>query len=307
MTRVGRREGGHRWLALPLALAIASTVSAVIRPIPIVGQEVRWTGSVSYASGSYVFDARTHTVAFSNGLGITWGSVDLSATLPLLLQNSQLVSQVGGVPLPTGGTDHAVVGGRGPGDTVGTRSGGGQTGGGGSGSQTTVVYADRFEAEVGDPLVSLGARLYEGTGPVRSLQAYGSAKAPIRGLDSGVGTGEWDLGVGVSALASLTTHTFAFVDVAYWRYGDLPELELSDGLSYGVGVSRSVLDGRGSLMASFFGAQAVIPVVDSPASLGLGATYSLRPGRNLSAGMALGLTESSPDLSVYVGWTVSLG
>lgn len=296
-----RREGGsRRWPALLLsALAVASGTQE------LEGQELRWTGSTSYSSGSYVFDARTHTFSLSNGLGLTWGRFDVSASVPVLLQNSQLVSQVGGVPIPTGGEDHGVISGRQPGETVGTRPRG--SGNGGSGSTTEVVYRDQFDLEVGDPFFSTAFRLYEGTGFLRSVQAQGSAKAPLRGLDSGVGTGEWDFGAGASAFASLATGTYVFVDVSHWWYGDLPELELSDGFSYGIGLSRAVFDARGSILLSFLGAEAIIDTMDRPASLGLGASYSLESGPTLSSGFTVGLSESSPDVSVYVGWSMGIG
>lgn len=304
MTREHGREGGSGatwWRVLSLlALLTAGAAGAA------EAQEVRWTGSTSYASGSYVFDARTHTVVLSNGLGLTWGRLDVTGSLPVFLQNSRLVSHVGGVPLPTGGEDHGVVGRRQPGETIGTHSGMGG-GGGGTGSQTQVVYADEYALEVGDPFFTAAARLYEGTGFVRSFQVQGSTKAPLRGLDSGVGTGEWDIGAGASAFASLAARTYVFMDLSYWWYGDLPELELVDGLSYGVGVSRTVLDARGSLLLSFLGSDPIIDSLDRPASLGLGASYSTSPGRSVSGGFTVGLSESSPDFSVYVGWSVGIG
>jgi len=290
---LGRSRAARR-SALPLALALAAGGAGVD------GQEIRWTGMASYSRGSYVFDAPTQTVSLSTGLGLSWGRLDVSASLPFLLQNSQLVSQVAGVPLPTGGADHGVLGRRQPGETVGT---GRQAGVGGGGTPTTqVTYRDDFAWALGDPFLSGSARLYEGSGVLRSVLAQVSTKAPLRGLDSGVGTGEWDVGAGGSAFAALGT-TYAFVDLAYWWYGDLPELELGDGPSYGVGLSRAV-GSRVSLMASFFGAASPIGSMDSPASVGLGASYIPRLGRSFSAGMAIGLTEASPDVSIYAGWSV---
>ena len=114
-----------------------------------------------------------------------------------------------------------------------------------------------------------------------------------------------DFGAGGTAFAALGG-TFVFADVAYWWYGDMPELELVDGLTYGIGVSRAFHEGRASVMASFLGAAATIETMKSPASLGLGFGYIPRPGRSFSAGLALGLSESSPDLSVYAGWSLGI-
>lgn len=172
-------------------------------------------------------------------------------------------------------------------------------------TDTTVVFADQFDWTVGDPFLNAFATVFEGTGFVRSVQVRSAAKVPVRDVDSGVGTGEWDLGVGGSAFVGVGSFYF-FGDLAYWWYGDLPELELVDGLAYGAGVSRSFMDARGSVMVSFLGAQKAIETLDAPASLALSLGYLPRIGRSYSIGAAVGLTEASPDFSIYLGWGVSL-
>lgn len=254
-----------------------------------------------------MFDEVTHTVSVSNGLALALGSFEFGAALPLLLQNSQWVSQVGGIPLPTGGNESGVVQRRGPGQTIGSGSG---RGSGGMGQPdptvpTEVTYRDEFAWAVGDPFLSASAGVYEGRGVLRSIRTQLSAKAPLRDIESGVGTGEWDVGIGGSAFASIGG-TFVFADVAHWWFGDLADLELRDGLTYGAGLSRPVLDARGSIMLSFFGASALIESMERPASLALGLSYSANERRSVSAGLVTGLSESSPGLSVYVGWSLSV-
>lgn len=301
MNPTSRKERrSRRAEAVTLALMLVATAS------PLAAQGVRWTGSASYSRGSYVFDESTQTLSISNGLALVLGPVELSGAIPLLLQNSGLVSQVAGIPLPTGGEESDVVRRRGAGETVGSRSGRGSGSGQTTPTEPTqVTYQDQFTWSVGDPFLSASTAVYEGTGILRSVRTQVSAKAPLRGIDSGVGTGEWDVGVGGSAFASIGG-TFVFADVARWWFGDLPDLELRDGATYGAGVSRSVLDARGSIMVSFFGASPLIESMERPASLALGLSFSPRLGRSLSGGVALGLSESSPDLSVYAGWSLTL-
>jgi hypothetical protein len=98
-----------------------------------------------------------------------------------------------------------------------------------------------------------------------------------------------------------------FADVGYWWYGDLMDLELADGLAYSAGLSYGVLAGRGSVMVSFLGSDAVIATMDRPASVALGAGYLPRLGLSLSSGVSVGLSESSPDFSIHGGWSVRLG
>ena len=73
-----------------------------------------------------------------------------------------------------------------------------------------------------------------------------------------------------------------------------------------LGLSRAILDAKGSLSLSFFGASPMIESMERPASLAVGLGHSLRLGRSLSGGVAAGLTESSPDLSVYFGWSLTV-
>lgn len=284
--------------ALPLALVTGAD--------PVLGQEVRWTGTVSFSEGEYVFSEPTRTLSLYTGLNLAWGRLDVGGSLPVVMQNSQLVSQLGGMPMPTGGPDHEVVGGRRPGETLGTR-GHGQGGGGMIMMPDTVVtYRNEFSTTLGDPFFTAGMTLREGTGTLRSIRTHVSAKAPVRDVDSGVGTGEWDVGAGASAFTAFGG-AYAFVDLSYWWYGDMPGLELADGLSYGVGLSRGILNARGSVMASFYGAHAIIDTMDRPAAIGLGLSYVPTLGRSLSAGLTIGLSEASPDFSVYTGWSLPVG
>ena len=50
----------------------------------------------------------------------------------------------------------------------------------------------------------------------------------------------------------------------------------------------------------------MIESMERPASIALGVGYSPRLGRSLSGGVAAGLSESSPDLSVYFGWSLTV-
>jgi hypothetical protein len=273
---------------------------------PLLAQDVRWTGSFAYATGSYVFDQPTHTLSLSNGLTVTFGPVELRGTLPLIAQNSHLVSQVGGIPLPTGGEDHGIVGRRSSGETVGTGRRGGMGSGQADTTTTQVTYRDEYTLAVGDPFLSASATIVEDRGILRSLRIQGSGKVPLRDLDSGVGTGAWDGGLGASALTG-RGRFFVFADVMYWWFGDLPELEIDDGVTYGTGAMWAHSGGRASLSLSYFAGSRIIDTMDPPRSIGVGFGSIRSTGRSLSAGLLFGLSESAPDLSAYVGWSLDIG
>ncbi|HSH74656.1 MAG TPA: hypothetical protein VLA09_03040 [Longimicrobiales bacterium] len=264
-------------------------------------QELTYNGSFSYSTGSYFFVDRTHSLWLSNGLTLRAGPATLSAALPIIAQNSGVVSFVAGQPLPTGGEQSGAVGGRSRGERIGSRGSAGQS----ASVDSTVVFRDEYEIELGDPLFSASVEAYSGTGVLKSLSVVGAAKAPFRTLESGVGTGQWDFGGGASLVVG-SGLTLLFADVTYWSFGDLPDLELEGSLLYSVGVSRAVMDARLSILASLSGGTAIMETVDAPLTAGLVVLYSFGGGKTLSAGGSAGLSESSPDFSAYLAWGLRL-
>jgi hypothetical protein len=243
---------------------------------------------------------RTHSLWLSNGLTLRAGPATLSASLPVIAQNSSIVSFVAGQPVPTGGESSGAVSRRGSG-----KIGSGGNGSGSGATDSTVVFRDAYEIQVGDPLAFASFEAYSGLGVVRSVSVQGAAKAPLRSLESGVGTGEWDFGAGASTVFG-SGSTLLFADLTYWSFGDLPDLELDGSLFYAVAVSRAVMSARGSIMASVAGGTRIMETVDPPLSVGLGFLYTLGEGKSVSLGANVGLSESSPDLSTYLGWSVGL-
>jgi len=260
--------------------------------------QVAYTGSLTYSTGSYVFVDRTHSLWLSNGLGVRSGRVDFSASLPVVMQNSGIVTFVAGQPLPTGGEQSGAVSRRGRGTRIG------------SGPQSittdsTVVFRDHYEVEVGDPLATGSVEVYSGFGVLRSLAVQVGAKAPLRSLESGVGTGEWDVGGGASVVVG-SGRALVLGDLSYWSFGDLPELELKGSLLYSVGVSTSVMDARASVLLSLSGATSIMDAVEAPLSVGLAFLHARGDGRSVSLGASVGLSEASPDVTAWVGWGLGL-
>jgi hypothetical protein len=260
---------------------------------PVVAQQITYTGSVSYSRGSYVFAEPTSSVWLTNGLGLRGGPVSLSASLPMIVQNSGIVSFVAGQPMPTGGAQSGAVGGRGKGDRIGT--------GRGSPTDSTVVFRDRYEIEVGDPILNGALEIYRSLGFVRSVSLQGGAKPPLRSLDSGVGTGEWDFGAGATLIVG-SRRALVLGNASYWSFGDLPDLELNGALLYTVGVARSVMDARASILLNVSGATRIMETVDPPFSAGVSLLYTVSEGRMVNAGLSVGFTEASPDYSILLGW-----
>jgi len=312
---------------------LALTAALLLAPAsPLSGQTLRYSGSVGYSGGNYFFEETTHSVFLNSGLSLEIGRFDFSLNLPLVFQSTGLVSFVGGIPVPTGGENSGMVGERQPGSTMGN-GGNGQGGTGkdildpgllvsppslatssgldpapanravAASDSLEMSFENSYSASLGDPLVQGSVDLYRGLGSLRSVGVRVGVKAPLAGLDSGVGTGEWDAGAGASLVLG-SGATLLLADLGYWWYGDLPDLELRDGFSYSGALSRSFLGYRASLMLSVMGAQPMVSTAEPPLSAGIGLGYIFSSGRMMNAGFNFGLSESSPGLSLTLGWSV---
>lgn len=270
-------------LAIVLGTTAAATAAAA--------QSLAYTGSAQLSTGEYVFARRTTSLYVANGLALTNGRFRWSLSLPVILQDAGWVQYSGGGLVATGGMhDGAGAGGR---------------GGMGDGMMSPQSEAAHAEIGLGDPVARAEAELLGGGGLGPSISLVASAKAPVASADRGFGTGEWDVGGGL-AVASMVGGTFIFADARYWRLGDSPSLELRDALWYSAALGRTVHDGRVALVASMTGSTRILEGAAPPLQLGVGVSYRLLAGRTVSASAAVGLTASSPDISLGVGWQVPL-
>ncbi|MFO7894215.1 MAG: hypothetical protein R6U63_10805 [Longimicrobiales bacterium] len=270
----------HSAGSIVLACALAALAGT-----PLVGQEVQYTGSMGYATGSYTFEERTSSFSILNGLGLTATGWSVSATLPVVIQNSGAVSTIGGMQVPTGSSRGGMTGGR--------------PGMGGTAEETTGAY----EAVIGDPVIRVSFNPYQGFGTLRFVEVQAMAKAPVADPASGVGTGQWDAGAGVSAGIGFG-QTYLFGDASVWNPGDMPDLALDPYGTVSAGVGRSLSE-RLSGLASVSVSSPMIDGMAAPATVGGGLSYRLGDNRSLSLGASYGLTNSAPDISVYVGWSAS--
>ncbi len=299
----GRGGAAPLPVAGPLILAGLALIGLDGALQTLAAQELRYSGSLQYATGSYVFVARSHSVYLTSGLTLDRGRFEASASMPIIFQNGGVVTTVGDRLLPTGGEGHGAVAHRRSGDRIHTHRGGGMGPGAGmSPADSTVRFSEAYRVRAGDPFVRVGGDLIAGPGRLRSVRVTAGAKIPVTDLDAGVGTGEWDYTVGVSATASVGP-VFLLGDLSYWWLGDLPELELRDGLSYGLSGAVVALADRGTLMVSLSGAHRLVETLDPPVSFGAALGYRLNGLWSVNGALSVGLTESASDLSLFVGWS----
>lgn len=310
-------------------------VAAVALPAAVAAQSLSYSGSIQYSTGSYIFTEPMRTVSLYNTLTLARGRFRLTAGAPLILHNSGAVTLVGGAYLPTGGLDNGAVGGRQQGQSVPMGPGGrnrslvtpaavaaalvdpAAVGSGGValtdsrlGSQVVesgdsiVAAPGDYELAVGDPLVTGGVQLFRGRGTLRSVDLTAAAKAPVNGLESGVGTGEWDWSVGGTTALAIGP-VVAVLDGAYWWYGDLPELALNDGFSWGVGLGLPVSRGLW-LSGSTTGTNSIIGSAQPARTVSGTLLYATSPAGGVSVTLGAGLTETAADYSISIGWRHTL-
>lgn len=291
--QTGRRRGGAR------AVVVAILPLLGLAAAPATGQEIAYTGSVQVANGDYIFTERTTSIYLLNGLEVSAGPVRLSGTLPVISQSTPWVTY-GSIPVPSGGAQSGEV----------TRQIGKKGGTGGTHGRTVVTLPVpeeglAYQAGIGDPLVRAEVELVSDHGTRPSVRLSASSKIPVADPDDGFGTGAWDYGAGVS-LAKRFGRRSVFADVAYWRFGDLPDLTLNDGVTYGIAYGQVLATGRWSVLASLSGGTSILDGMDPPMQVGIGVNRLLQPGRSLSVSAGFGLTETAPDFSVSVGWRLGL-
>lgn len=277
-TDTGRSTARASVITLALAFGLAA---------PLTAQDLQYTGSAGYATGSYTFAEQTSSFSILNGLTLSDRRWSISATLPIVIQNTGAVSYIGGMQIPTGGSRDG---------TTGRRPGMGPT----SGTESTT---GSYEAVIGDPMVRASVTPYEGFGALRFVEIQAMAKAPVADPATGVGTGQWDVGGGLSAGIGFG-RTFVFADASVWSPGDMPDLQLDPYVTLSGGVGRPFTD-RLSGLASVSVSTTMIDGLEAPATLGGGLSYRIDDGQSLSLGGSYGLTTSAPRLSLYVGWSAS--
>ena len=277
--------------------------------------DVTYTGSVHYSTGEYLFTERSHSVSLLSGLQVRWDRIQLSASMPVIYQTTPWISTSTGTPIPTGGPRSGTVR-----DSLSRQRGGdrGGMGGGASGS----IRGDRLEAAhepvtiedtaaydeigAGDPMFGLSVTtVREEDGAPVTLSLRGDLKVPVADADQGFGTGQADVGAGGSVSRQLGD-AYIFTDLEYWAFGDMPDLELKNALSYAAGVGH--VSGSVGVSAMFSGYTRILEGTDPPMTVSGG--LSVFPGETGRTGIsftaAAGLTESSPDFSLSAGWTLRL-
>jgi hypothetical protein len=247
------------------ALAAAGALAAAAAP----GQGFYVEGGASLARGDYVYTQATNSGGAAIGLAWTGGPLTLRATLPYFARDARLLAERGVAP---------------PDDVP------------------PPVDAGTFEGSVSDPVLQAALLVRRTARSAVGLSL--SVKVPV--VEAGAfGTGEWDVGAGLSLSRFVGGATMLGVDATWWHMGDLPELPLRDSVMGTLSVGRSL--GRSWLAsASLSGGRSTVAGYPDPwwVSALLSRTFS---SGILGVTASVGLTDSTADVSLGIVWRLRVG
>lgn len=266
----------------------------------VMAQHWSYNGSMQVAVGSYVFGERTRSFYFTNGVGVSCRQLDLAVSFPYAIQNSPWISYSGAGRLPTGGPQNGLVG-----QQSGRRSGSDSMKNKRQRHLELPDTATYTQAGFSDPTLTAGYRLLASKTYTSMWYLNASLKFPFTGPARGFGTGAWDFGIGSSFTQRLGPW-FLMGNLMYWRFGDMPDLELQNSWGYGLAIARMIAQERWRVTVSFTGMTEIIEGIAPSQSIGLALGHRVGERTELGVQAYLGLSESSSDVAFGVDWNIRL-
>lgn len=191
----------------------------------------RVSGTVNYSSGSYGADSKTNIVYAPLTIRRIFRDGDVSLTIPFIsISGTGAVRVVGGVPTRTGSVARA---------TAAPAGGGARRGKAPGDSPLTSSTTD---SGLGDIILRGRYYLIEESTILPLVALTGRIKFPTADADRGLGTGEFDEGVGVELTKRLADRWLAYLDGGYNFIGDAPDTDFHNQWWYDAGIGYDVTD-----------------------------------------------------------------
>jgi Putative MetA-pathway of phenol degradation len=284
MSPLNKAQRSYRLVACTMWLTVVSAPGLLAGSFSVSGGFQWW-------SGTYVYQTTTTTYALTAGARFRSGQYSISLTLPVLFQNSDLVSQTGAMFLP-----HAnAIGGQSQGG--GSRRGGGMMAGGSTSSP--------FESGIGDIFVAGNYGIVEESYAIPSIALTGQVKVPTASTVMNFGTGKWDYGAGLALRKQFGTLGL-FADAGYLVIGDPAGADYRDPFTFGFGAGNLFLDGTFSMMLYYQAYTKVLENYAAPQQLSVGLLYQSSPSTSFLVMSSFGLSETTPDFGIAVGVDVAI-
>jgi len=252
----------------------------------------QWTlnTSLQFSNGNYIYTTSTSAYYFYGGLTYSTGRWSVSVSAPLILQNTDLVGQAGGMFFPTGEGHHD------------SRTGNGMRGGRG---RRSVTETTQYEWGLGDTYLAGEYQLLSEKVNFPSVSLSSQVKIPTASTEKKFGTGELDWSIGLSLRKMVRSYLF-FVDAGFLNIGDPPGVTYQNPFYEGIGVGKFLMNNNLSFLLYFQNYSQILDDYDPPRQISLGAYYKMNSRQLLSLNFSLGLSETSPDylFSIGFGWSL---
>ncbi len=226
----------------------------------------RVSTSVNYETGDYGTGVNSETWYVPVTVKRYFSSGDVSVTVPYVQTSGAGVTTIDGSVFPIGG-----------GGTPETNSG------------------------LGDIIIRGSYYLLSESKEVPfDLNVTGKLKVPTADDSRGLGTGEFDTGVGLEFSKSLKSGFTGYFDVYYTAIGDPPGLELEDRVSFDLGLSAPLAP---KWAVSAFYEESTPLVKSNPHLRDFLVSFEFKADSRTKVffGAVLGLNEASPDYGLSAG------
>ena len=259
--------------------------------ISVQSGEFSISGLVKWYSGNYMYRDITNTTCLYPTLGYRSDKYFVSVNLPLISQNSDLITHMGG---------RGVIPSQ---DNYGNSSY--------NEKQDHGMFSDNHMGNhmmnwaLGDLYFNVERTILTETGYIPAFSFTGLVKLPTAGTNQNLGTGEIDYGFGISASKNLGP-IYSFWDVNYYFLGDPDGFDLNDPIGFGLGLGLPASNSRLSLFAYYSGYTKILPSIEPPRELSINVSYRLNQKYLLNSGISYGFSESSPKYGFFFGADVIL-
>ncbi|MDD5303278.1 MAG: transporter [Elusimicrobia bacterium] len=261
----------NRWTRILVLPAAVMLCVAAARPACASGLDWKISSSLNYETGKYGTDTRSSSLYVPFTVKRYWGDGYASLTLPFVsLTSDGSVTNVGGRPVRVRG------------------------GGGAAAAATTT------QSGAGDAVLRGGwDALREDPNPF-DLTVVGKIKAPTADKDKGLGTGEFDEGLGLEFGKLLLPGWTLIADLYYTVIGDPPGRNLNNQVAVDAGFSHPLRKDL-TLTVLLEGSNALVSGEPGPRDLRGILDYKLGEQGSLFGGGLVGLSRGSPDFGFTFG------
>ena len=251
--------------------------------------EDTWQAGVSVyrSSGDYGTGSTTTITSIPLSIRRLFQDGDVTLVVPFLsLRSNCGVTLLSGVPNQTGGTCPTTM--------ITTKSGK---------HVTRLRPTTTTESGIGDVILRGRYYVLDEHGLVPTVAVTAKIKFPTADRHRGLGTGEFDEGLGLQVSKKLIDAWISFVDLGYTNLGNPPGITLRNQWNYDLGVgyyfTKAVL---GSVYYEEW--TAVIRGLQNPRDLLVAMNYTATSAWRFNASIARGLSDGAPNWALTAGLNV---